>query len=611
MSRSNAQPPPDGDALLAVHYLPVMRLCLSRLRDPADAEDAAQETFRRAVQNAPGLRGDPLPWLLTVARNVCTDELRRRQRLAGLSVPDERAADPDPTPEGVVVGRLSAVELLGRLTPGERRAVAARMGAVAADPPATSTTRVLLARARDKVRRYLEDTQSAFGTATVSTTEALHQLRSRFAGRTLIGSGRAAVLIPAVLIIGAVGGPAAAPGTLAPAPAHAPALSAVMPGGDEAPQGRLGVRGSAVAGTLGNVAGLGGRIPAAAAPAGITLPPPAGPTWMTSLPGQDYHQVQTLAIQPSPDYATDHTVMMIGPNHNCADVQLCSVIYRSTDGGATWSFTTAEEATGQQLALPAGSFGAGTWWVTGKSGADRTDDGGASFSRVLPAASGFPMLPRHPGPLALIFSSAGELWGIRPDNSSVLLSVYAPGHLAESVPYLLDTPGGDVILQAVVPAVDDGHPQPLLERCTPGCGPAIPLPMTGPVAGIFASPHVATDHTLYINGLNVLAVSHDDGQSFTVQHTPGLAEAIAVPGPSGRRVAAVMNSGALAYSDDDGASWHQAAIPHSTLFNPHTITEIRPGRLIASMQRADDPGWYWFVCSADGSAWSLCTPDRG
>src|SRR5258708_3362049 len=51
------------DPLLAVHYLPVMRLCLSRLHDRADAEDATQEVFRRAVQHATKISDDPLPWL--------------------------------------------------------------------------------------------------------------------------------------------------------------------------------------------------------------------------------------------------------------------------------------------------------------------------------------------------------------------------------------------------------------------------------------------------------------------------------------------------------------------------------------------------------------------
>jgi hypothetical protein len=42
----------------------------------------------------------------------------------------------------------------------------------------------------------------------------------------------------------------------------------------------------------------------------------------------------------------------------------------------------------------------------------------------------------------------------------------------------------------------------------------------------------------------------------------------------------------------------------------HTITQLRPGRLIASMERSDDFGWWWFVCSSDGAVWSACTPDQ-
>src|SRR5258708_27983944 len=67
------------DLYFSAHYLSVMRAGMRQLGDHNDAEDATQETFRRALQQGIGEVEDPLPWLLTVARNVCVDELRRRR----------------------------------------------------------------------------------------------------------------------------------------------------------------------------------------------------------------------------------------------------------------------------------------------------------------------------------------------------------------------------------------------------------------------------------------------------------------------------------------------------------------------------------------------------
>ncbi len=612
MSGELPPPPEAADGLFAAHYLPVMRLCLSRLRDAADAEDATQEVFRRAVQHAAELRGDPLPWLLTVARHVCADELRRRSRAAGLSAPaDAEPAAPQGTPEGLVVGRISAMELLGRLTPGERRAVATRMGAVARGA-ATSTTRVLLLRAREKARRYMEETQSAVGTATVYGTEALHHLRARLLGRTLIGSGRAAVVIPALLIVGVVGGPTAGPGALPPPAAHSsPPLA-------DAPW----LSGPGAARLLGEPAGhslrdlprgLAGSVTAAGAvlPPSIVLPPPSGPTWYTAVPPQDdYHQVEPLDIEPSPDYATDHTVLMVGFDHNCAGMSLCALVYRSADGGATWSLVTAQEVNGMRVALPP-TFGSGTFYVTGRSGVDMTTDGGAHFHTVLPTVGGYRVLAGA-GAIALYYASENALWGVRPDGSSVLLSLFPDGDQANTTGMRLDTPKGEEILQPVIPATGGATSQPLLVRCDPSCGPAVPLPLDTGGTVIFASPDVATDHTIYVSAGSELAVSHDDARTFTKLMTPHVDAPIAIRGPRGRRIVGVVGlEMALGYSDDDGVTWHDAAIPQSTLFYPQTITQLRPGRLIASMERHDDPGWYYFVCSADGSSWSLCSPDQG
>lgn len=82
----------------------VLGLCLRMLRHRQDAEDAAQESFVRALR---GIRrfegGRPLrPWLLGIAANRCRTALVRRNRRpvpieSAVDLPDHRAslADPD------------------------------------------------------------------------------------------------------------------------------------------------------------------------------------------------------------------------------------------------------------------------------------------------------------------------------------------------------------------------------------------------------------------------------------------------------------------------------------------------------------------------------------
>ena len=59
----------------------VWRLCTS-LGSAGEIDDLVQETYLRMIRSMPGYRGDaPVRlWILAIARNVCADHVRRRQR---------------------------------------------------------------------------------------------------------------------------------------------------------------------------------------------------------------------------------------------------------------------------------------------------------------------------------------------------------------------------------------------------------------------------------------------------------------------------------------------------------------------------------------------------
>jgi RNA polymerase sigma factor (sigma-70 family) len=115
-----------GDDALAFERARLVRLCAAITRDPAAADDLAQEALVEAWRLRGRLR-DPAarsPWLAAIARNVCMRWLRRHRREAA------RRADPRSLPDE---GLLDLADVLGRevdptasLTRGELRDLLAK-----------------------------------------------------------------------------------------------------------------------------------------------------------------------------------------------------------------------------------------------------------------------------------------------------------------------------------------------------------------------------------------------------------------------------------------------------------------------------------------------------
>jgi RNA polymerase sigma-70 factor, ECF subfamily len=68
----------------ALPYLDdVYSLARYLMRNPVDAEDAAQECYVRALRHFDSYHGPAMkPWLLTILRNVCNAEFARRRKQA-------------------------------------------------------------------------------------------------------------------------------------------------------------------------------------------------------------------------------------------------------------------------------------------------------------------------------------------------------------------------------------------------------------------------------------------------------------------------------------------------------------------------------------------------
>ncbi len=100
----------------ALPYLnDVYTLARYLLRNPTDAEDAAQECYLRAFRHFETFRGGPIkPWLFAILRNVCRAEYARRNVAAPESESLDAAeqcvdglwSEGDTSPEANALGRL-------------------------------------------------------------------------------------------------------------------------------------------------------------------------------------------------------------------------------------------------------------------------------------------------------------------------------------------------------------------------------------------------------------------------------------------------------------------------------------------------------------------------
>ena len=109
MSQLDAVTTLDPQVLFAEYHQRLYRYTLSLLHDPAEADDAAQETFVRAARQLESLRdGRALAaWLYRIATHVCLDRIRRRARDRTIGTEDEpydldQAEDDAPSLEQII-----------------------------------------------------------------------------------------------------------------------------------------------------------------------------------------------------------------------------------------------------------------------------------------------------------------------------------------------------------------------------------------------------------------------------------------------------------------------------------------------------------------------------
>jgi RNA polymerase sigma-70 factor (ECF subfamily) len=152
------------DEMYRRHHARVMRVCYRMLGNPADAEEATQETFLKAFQALPRFNGQYqlAAWLTRIATNVCVDHLRVKSRTHLVALPEGAGMEEaESGPEQLVVGehpRLEAAIL--DVQPLHARALALRAVAGLSHREIAAQLRMspdqvkaLLHRARNSLRK--------------------------------------------------------------------------------------------------------------------------------------------------------------------------------------------------------------------------------------------------------------------------------------------------------------------------------------------------------------------------------------------------------------------------------------------------------------------------
>lgn len=101
----------------------------TRLLGPAEAEDAVQDAYVRALEGRPGELNSTQAWLLTVVRNLAIDRLRRRswmpQWLEATGATDAEQASPSAEADAALAQEAAHAlrRLAAHLTPEDGAAV--------------------------------------------------------------------------------------------------------------------------------------------------------------------------------------------------------------------------------------------------------------------------------------------------------------------------------------------------------------------------------------------------------------------------------------------------------------------------------------------------------
>jgi hypothetical protein len=310
------------------------------------------------------------------------------------------------------------------------------------------------------------------------------------------------------------------------------------------------------------------------------------------------------SFTPSPNYQRDHEVYASGFSYKGCDV-FCPALFRSTDGGTSWTRLQALGFEGGPVMLPPAYPADRRIFVAGPHALRVSSDAGGKFTPLTPAGGFMAMSPAFSAGDGRILVGAIPGWIYHDDTKAVtpfdavpqstsaaLSFAYAPAYPRD---HRIVVGGTDTspATNAIVSACD-------VSACTP---PA-------PLAGVTGTPAVMTSRRYSTSGLafawslDKLFRSTDAGASFTLLKlpAPGQVQSVAEDTGGVLYVALLDNgtkgtSGGLFASRDAGTTWSRLGAGTALDHGVFSVASLPGGRLLAGPYAPRGGG---LQCSSDG-----------
>ena len=156
------------DQLFSQYYNEALLYTISLCRNRTIAEDVVSNAFFKALTLADDSIRDFKPWLLTVCRNEFISVCRKNSRFTGEEIPEDLADDREEVIEGIIRREeyRSLYRAIGLLPDAQKEVVTLfyfsglPVNSISEITGKSETNiKVLLCRARDKLRTILEEEQ--------------------------------------------------------------------------------------------------------------------------------------------------------------------------------------------------------------------------------------------------------------------------------------------------------------------------------------------------------------------------------------------------------------------------------------------------------------------
>ena len=653
------------EQLYAATYRSLVSYCRRVVRSQDDAEEIAQEAFLRAWQSwdryAPSR---PFwPWVATIARRICIDRGRHSTMASATihrrrsEICSDRVSSPEEALERTEDQRL-ALTALESLKPDQRRVISLRdldgwsyEDIARFEGTTVESIRGSLRRARLHLRESYA--RLTWSTPAILVLGGLRRIRrrldqwatetSQIANASSVAMARAGEAIAAVLAItmSAVSPHTAPQGVVVNSSAPSAAHAGGAAGGAGAPDG---VNGSGSVTGVGGVNGVGGQyggggpggaggsangsgpgadgsgvpgVPAllgGGVPGAPSAPSPKDATGQSPRKGPDNPDLSTFDhIQLSPNYASDHTLFLTGVSNESCSGAGCNVMYRSTDGGATWYHLDAFGFQGGSIMLPPSYPADSRVFAANPNALQVSEDGGANFTGLAPLGGPAAISPGFSTTDHKILIGAAPGWTYRDDappnqNLSPLDLAPLPASREFSFAFAPSYPSDNRTFVGSEPNSQDGMNLSAVSVCHDAqCDPAVELPGAMGTPTVVPSKTVGSTGLLYAFRPDRLYRSTDAGATFTAVNLPaGSIIENLVDDSAGNLYVALAKAdgsgtGGVFTSHDHGSTW--ARLGGGTALDRGTsAVAVAPGgRLFATPSIA--PGG--ILCSTDaGRHWS-------